>query len=936
MSDFFAGLSCFISFFLFVGLIGVVGWARGRLRQMQQQLDRVSEQVATSTFRPASSAAPIAATTQTEAPQVIVQPANQPPVTSEVVAPVAMPDRSILDILSDEERAKLKAPEAPPTPVVRPPAKPNPLIAWFTRMNIMVQIGLFVLFFGVAFLVKYAADQGWLSIELRLTGAALLGVALAGIGWRVRHKSRVYGLALIGGGIGIVYITTFGAYRLYELLPPTLTFAILVGLGVAYAVMALLNDAQILAFLALVGGLLAPILASSEGGSHVMLFSYYIVVNAGILAIAWFKSWRLLNLASFLLTLVAALAWGAAEYQGSLFNSTEPFLIVFYLFYLAVTVLTLRRDDLAPEQSRMGVTDLVLLFANPLVTFAMQFALVDGRTPSWLATTPFSDDKLWMARTALAMALAYAGLSLWAIRSWRRPSARSGFSIEAMLFLATFFLAISFPLLYDAQVTTASWALLAVAVHWLGVRRRQGWLHFWGIVVRLAATLAFLADIGETTRTIRIDDLPLFTNHIYVGAVILSLSSLLSAWLLHSERREDGDGRMSIYQRVGIGMLGWGLLWWFGSGLGEMILHMSNTNERYVISSMVAFVALSCLSAELIGGWLRWSALRKTLTGMLPMLALLALLQLGVEEKLWQGGNWYAWPLAIAVHLFALRRFEGWQSTKPRWQAFYHACGVWLMTFLLTELTVQWLHTVTTVVTWQRLPLLLIPTLALVGVFQDRLSWPLRTYPRWYGIVAALPLALYLVICLLILNIDLSGLSDPLPYLPVLNPLTLTMIAVFVTLWAWLRHSGQAASDSQREVLWGAKLALGALAFVAFNAGLARDVHHLTGVAFDWESLFASEVLQTTYAIVWSVIALVLMFWANRRGQRENGWSAVWYFGAAVLALTVLKLFLVDLANTGAIARIVSFMGVGLLIIVIAYFAPLPPQRKEIEEGAAG
>ena len=54
----------------------------------------------------------------------------------------------------------------------------------------------------------------------------------------------------------------------------------------------------------------------------------------------------------------------------------------------------------------------------------------------------------------------------------------------------------------------------------------------------------------------------------------------------------------------------------------------------------------------------------------------------------------------------------------------------------------------------------------------------------------------------------------------------------------------------------------------------------------------------------------------------------VW-FPAGLLALVVAKLFIVDLAGTGTIGRIVSFLVVGLLMLLIGYISPLPP-RKEV------
>lgn len=53
---------------------------------------------------------------------------------------------------------------------------------------------------------------------------------------------------------------------------------------------------------------------------------------------------------------------------------------------------------------------------------------------------------------------------------------------------------------------------------------------------------------------------------------------------------------------------------------------------------------------------------------------------------------------------------------------------------------------------------------------------------------------------------------------------------------------------------------------------------------------------------------------------------AVWLTGAGFMALVVLKLFAVDLGNTGTIERIISFIGIGALLLVVGYFAPAPPR----------
>jgi uncharacterized membrane protein len=66
------------------------------------------------------------------------------------------------------------------------------------------------------------------------------------------------------------------------------------------------------------------------------------------------------------------------------------------------------------------------------------------------------------------------------------------------------------------------------------------------------------------------------------------------------------------------------------------------------------------------------------------------------------------------------------------------------------------------------------------------------------------------------------------------------------------------------------------------------------------------------------------MVLATRRAAR-----ALWIVGATLLGIVVAKLFLVDLSNTGTVERVVSFIGVGILVIVVGYFAPVPPRSEE-------
>src|SRR5258706_9374656 len=103
--------------------------------------------------------------------------------------------------------------------------------------------------------------------------------------------------------------------------------------------LAVMQDAMALAVLAIVGGFLAPILISTGHGNHVALFSYYAVLNTAVFAIAWIKPWRALNLIGFAFTFGIGTWGGALQYRPEQFSSTEPFLLLFFAFFLFLPLL---------------------------------------------------------------------------------------------------------------------------------------------------------------------------------------------------------------------------------------------------------------------------------------------------------------------------------------------------------------------------------------------------------------------------------------------------------------------------------------------------------------------------------------------------------------------------------------------------------------------
>jgi uncharacterized membrane protein len=135
-----------------------------------------------------------------------------------------------------------------------------------------------------------------------------------------------------------------------------------------------------------------------------------------------------------------------------------------------------------------------------------------------------------------------------------------------------------------------------------------------------------------------------------------------------------------------------------------------------------------------------------------------------------------------------------------------------------------------------------------------------------------------------------------------------------------LRDEGYAKNLDERPVIG----ALALLGFLWLNAVLLRTLHQWAAIPYELQAMLTSTLVETALSIFWAVLALTTMLVATRLQSR-----VVWLVGAVLLVVVVGKLFLVDLSSIGTVERIVSFLGVGLLMLVLGYFSPLPPAAKQ-------
>lgn len=1010
------------------------------------------------TLPPRPPAQPAAA--RADAPTSLSAPAPAPaPAPVRTAAPVPVP--AALHA-TETPAAAAPAPSVPPTP----PKPREPDIVerafraardWLLGGNTVVRVGIIVLFFGVAFLLKYAADNNMLPIEFRLAGTALAAAALLATGWRVRARRAAYGLVLQGGGVGILYLTIFAATKLYALLPVGAAFPLMVAVCALSAFLAVRQNALPLAFMGTAGGFLAPVLLSTGHGNHVALFSYYALLNAGIFAIAWFKAWRPLNLLGFAFTFTIGSAWGVTAYRPALFASTEPFLILFFLMYVGIALLYAVKRELALRH----YVDGTLVFGTPIVATALQASLVKDM--------PFG-----LAWSAVALSAFYVVVTAWLAR--RRD--RLALLFESTLALAVIFATLAVPLAFSGPTTSAAWAIEGAAVVWLGVREKRMLRFGFGLLMQLAAAGAFFTSLlGPADATA----LPVL-NSPYIAMLLIALAGLFTGWWLHG--RAEARAWHAWMPEIGAAAAAWGLLWWVSGGLHEILVyasrHVDLHADRFVVDSTALFAAGTAWLAHVARRRLAWPLAEWPALALTPVLALLALRAFDAHEAPLSGMGAFAWPVAVGAGLALLwRQARGTASADPAngttpgtapglVQAVaagiiapLHTLTFWTLCGLLSLEGFWRLRTFVPegAWSWSAWAYGFGVLLLLVSGPGSRLRWPVAAFPRAYQVWGAAPLAALLWLWS-IASVISDGNAAPLFWLPLLNPLDIAQCLVFVAFTVWLRrlralgiawhprivdyaaiatvflwfnalmlrtlhHRFHMAYDidtvlssfgiqqvfmvgwslfafagmwlTRRDgiarvcalaslplivVMWvwtfyanftqdggswarvplfnpldlvlavvyalaaswfvrARKLgwsfgnhrvellsAAGATAFLWLNAILLRTLHHWAGVPYELGAIAESTLVQASVSMYWTLCALAITIWATRRGLRP-----LWFVGAALLALTVVKLFLFDLSHVTGIERIVSFIGIGVLLLLIGYFSPLPPKAAAQQDG---
>ncbi|MBI5528483.1 MAG: DUF2339 domain-containing protein [Deltaproteobacteria bacterium] len=393
--------------------------------------------------------------------------------------------------------------------------------------------GALVLFFGVGFFVKYAFDNQWIGPTARVAVGICAGVAMLFAGDRfVRRGWRALGLGLLGAGLAVMYVSVFAAFSIYDLLPQSAAFAALVVVTAAGAALALLHNAISVSIIALLGGLLTPVMVSTGQNARDGLFAYLLLLDLGVLFIAFFRRWRSLDALAFAGTWVLYAGWFSKFYDAPQAAPAVAWLAAFYLVFLVLPfAYHLRRAE------PVTVERFVMAAANAAVAFGFSWRILKV------------DHQVVLGFAALLMSAGYIVMGSLA----RRRIPDDARSLFGFVTLAVTFLTMAVPLHLGLHGITLAWAVEAPALLYLGFRYAYPPLRVGAfLVLVLAVARLFFSHWPLHTAYFT----PVF-NAPFASAVSVPLAGAAFA-LVHRLRRADAarhDEALKTAAAIGSGIL---------------------------------------------------------------------------------------------------------------------------------------------------------------------------------------------------------------------------------------------------------------------------------------------------------------------------------------------------------------------------------------------
>ncbi|WP_187261114.1 DUF2339 domain-containing protein [Pontibacter beigongshangensis] len=504
------------------------------VRYLNEKIQKLHEQVAqqgtrTTTPAPPPATEPIATSIRpvTPPPAATLPPPMPAPVATPKEQPLREPAIPRVHVPSPSMAAFTAA--APPSETVEAPVEmPSESVFsnfrknldWekFIGENLINKLGIAILVLGIGFFVKYAIDQDWINEVGRVAIGILAGGILLGVAHRLRQEYKAFSSVLVGGGMAVLYFTIAIAFHEYQLFSQTVAFLIMVVITGFTILLAVAYDRMELAVLALIGGFGSPFMISTGEGNYIVLFTFVLILNLGILVLAYFKNWNLLNIIAYLFTIILYGGWLTTRVVGE----TDPpyigalvFATIFYLVFFLMNIINNLR-----AQRRFTAPEIMMLLSNTFLYYsAGMYVLqqVAGGAYQGLFTA--------------AIAMFNFGF---AYLLYQNQKADRNL-VYLLIGLVLTFLSLAAPVQLEGNYITLFWALEAVLLLWLSQRSGIALIRVASVTVVALMFGSLLMDWAQYNQDYTVP-LRVVLNKLFVTGIVAVAALAATLWLLRREQ----------------------------------------------------------------------------------------------------------------------------------------------------------------------------------------------------------------------------------------------------------------------------------------------------------------------------------------------------------------------------------------------------------------
>jgi uncharacterized membrane protein len=415
-----------------------------------------------------------------------------------------------------------EAPQPKPSFVPKPEPKPgfferNPDLEKFIGENLANKIGIAILVLGIGFFVKYAIDQNWINEIGRVFIGILCGGILLGVAHKLRKTFTAFSSVLVGGGIAVLYFTIAIAFHEYQIFSQTVAFIIMVIITGFTILLSLGYNRVELAVLAILGGFGSPFMVSTGDGNYIVLFTYMLILNGGMLVLAYHKKWRIINIICYLFTILIYGGWLGSKFEAdntSMIAGALIFATLFYLIFFAMNIVNNLK-----ERTRFEALEIMMLLSNTFLFYSAGMRILNHEIVNQF------------------QGLFTAGLGvfnfIFAYSLYKNKNVDKNL-VFMLIGLVLTFISLAAPIQLKGNYITLFWAAEAVLLLWLGQKSGIDLIKIASVVVSALMCISLAMDYKQ----IYFDkdlNLTIIFNKGYITSIVSIASLVLTSLLLRKK-----------------------------------------------------------------------------------------------------------------------------------------------------------------------------------------------------------------------------------------------------------------------------------------------------------------------------------------------------------------------------------------------------------------